>query len=176
MFVSASIPKLPPRLARWGPLFAAAEIAYGVPCELLAAVCDRESLGGDALRPAGPGGVGDGGHGHGIMQIDDRSHGGFCGAKDDTGAPLWADPAMSIMYGARLLARLAKASSADWDIAIAAYNCGLRRAKQVLSALPQGVGEVEKIAALDRMTTGGNYVSDVRRRCQSFSRNDEGNA
>lgn len=49
--------------------FAEAGEETGLPPALLAAIASRESRGGAALRN----GFGDGGHGYGIMQIDDRS-------------------------------------------------------------------------------------------------------
>lgn len=165
----AGNPLLPPRLARWGLYFSAAELATGTPAALLAAVCDRESLGGDALRPPGPAGFGDGGHGCGLMQIDDRFHHSFLVARDDNQVLLWTDPAFSILYGAKLLAKNAKACAADWNAAIAAYNCGLMRTKRVLATLDKLTTEEERIAALDKATTGGDYVTDVRRRCFNFT-------
>src|SRR5215472_16710163 len=66
---------------------------------LIWAVMDRESLCGDALFPKGsPQGVGDGGHGRGLMQIDDRAHISFC---EDIS--LWGDAYQNILYGATLL-------------------------------------------------------------------------
>lgn len=160
-----SVSELPPHLAQWGAHFVAAEVAYGVPSALLAAICDRESRGGDALYPKGPGGKGDHGHAHGLMQIDYRYHRSFLDAVFDDGTPLWKDPAFNVMYGAKLLARNAKALAFDWNGAIASYNCGLMRVQRVLAALLIGSSEEEKIAALDKVTTGGDYISDVRRRC-----------
>jgi soluble lytic murein transglycosylase-like protein len=161
--------RLPPRLAKWAPQFLAAQLCYGVDAALMAAVVDRESLGGDALTPKGnPGGVGDHGNGRGLAQIDARYHHRFIVASFDTGEALWTDPTFNILYGARLLRRCYDATG-SWPVAIAAYNAGLTSASRAAKTCQVENSQEALVEAVDRCTTGGNYVSDVYRRCASFS-------
>jgi hypothetical protein len=69
--------RLPLRLAQWAVEIHFAAALYRLDPLVLAAIVERESRGGEALSPPGPAGVGDGGHGRGLMQIDDRWHGLF---------------------------------------------------------------------------------------------------
>lgn len=161
--------KLPARLARWAPQFAASEICYGVDAFAMAAIIDRESLGGDALKPPGPTGTGDHGNGHGLGQIDGRFHHRFIAAEFDTGTRLWADPTFNVLYGARLLARNLLGCDADYPTAIAAYNCGLTKAKRVVHNIGPGAGIASRVIALDNVTTGKDYVSDILRRRAQFT-------
>lgn len=133
----------------------------------MAAIVDRESLGGEALKPQSPAGFGDGGHGRGLAQVDDRYHESFITARfDDAVTPIWTDPTFNILYGARLLAN-AHRLTGSWLVSVAAYNAGLTRATRA-SRTVSGNDELALLAALDRATTGGNYVSDVLRRRDSF--------
>jgi len=59
---------------------------------LLCAIIERESGSGVYLSPPGPGGTGDNGHGRGLAQIDDRSHGAWLSAND------WTNPEINITY------------------------------------------------------------------------------
>lgn len=157
-----SLADMPLRLAQWAPQLEAVALCYpSVDPFLLAAIIDRESLGGLALAPPGPGGLGDGGHGHGLGQIDDRSHGSFLAAKFEDGDSLWAEPAWNLLYAGRLLSKLLHATAGDVPVSVAAYNCGLHRAQSALAPLPQVGTRAQRIAALDKVTTGGNYVSEV---------------
>lgn len=70
----------------------------GVSPVLIAAIMDVESGFGTLLSPTGPSGKGDGGHGHGLMQIDDRTHGAFLAQRDSNGTPKWADPYENVKY------------------------------------------------------------------------------
>lgn len=149
--------KLPGHLAQYADQFLAGELCYGVPATLLAAVCDRESRGGTLLNPPGPGGTGDSGHGRGLMQIDDRSHGSYLLGKFSDGVPLWKSPSFNVLYAAWLLRTNYNKTNGSWAAAVAAYNAGLPR---VLKVLPNG--------NLDGLTTGGNYVSDVLARQKKF--------
>jgi soluble lytic murein transglycosylase-like protein len=139
----------------------------------MAAIVDRESLGGDALSPRGnPAGVGDKGNGLGLAQIDARYHHRFCVAAFDTGELLWTDPTFNILYGARLLRRNFDATG-SWPIAIASYNAGLARVTRAAKlATPPGSLDAV-IEAIDKVTTGGDYVSDVLRRCAQFSQTQD---
>lgn len=161
---------LPPRLSRWANYFKAAQLCFGVPEDLMAAIVDRESLGGDALKPKGPAGTGDGGAGHGLAQIDYRFHRSFLLARmADAGAtPMWTVPAFNILYGAWLLNQNYQIAK-SWPVAVAAYNAGLTKALRVYRALPDGRTQTDIIKAVDMVTTGGNYVSDVWRRRAEYT-------
>jgi hypothetical protein len=64
---------------------------------LVFALGDRESGWGIYLSPPGPAGTGDQGHGHGLMQIDDRSHAPWLAAND------WTDPYVNVSKGVEIL-------------------------------------------------------------------------
>jgi hypothetical protein len=175
--VNALKAMLPERLSRWLPQLIAAELIFDVPVPLMAAIIDRESLGGDALRPKGPSGYGDRGHGHGLGQIDDRSHGGFLGARFWDGVRLWAEPTFNILYAARLMRSNLTASRGDFHLSIAAYNCGLTKARWELEKQHGAITDEEsRIAVLDSATAGGNYVSDVLSRWKKFTPPEAGYA
>jgi hypothetical protein len=159
---------LPSRLIRWAPQFLAANICYGVDPFLLAAICDRESLGGEALTPKGPKGTGDHGHGRGLMQIDDRTHHGFIHGKFDEGTPLWHDPTFSILYAGRLLYRNILYCGQLEECGVAAYNCGVGRVRIALTNFTQLTTLEQRIRVLNKLTTGGDYVTDVFRRRDQF--------
>lgn len=160
------IARLPARLARWAPQFYAASLCYELDPFLLAAICDRESRGGEALHPPGPTGFGDFGHGRGLMQVDDRSHEHFLKAVFDDGAPLWQDPAFNILYAARLLAKNLALLEGDEPAAVAAYNAGVRHVLQALSKA--GIDPIARMRVLDSATANGNYVSDVLKKRDGF--------
>lgn len=161
---------LPARLARWMPQFISATLCFQIDVPTLAAIIDRESLGGDALKPKGSMGYGDSGHGHGLGQIDDRSHGGFLHARFWDGIPLWADPTFNILFAARLMRSNLNNTQGDMPLSIAAYNCGLKRARWMLDRKKDIVtSEATRIAVLDSATAGGNYVTDVMRRRREYT-------
>jgi hypothetical protein len=161
---------LPPRLEQWLPQFISATLCFQVDIPTMAAIIDRESLGGDALKPKGPGGYGDGGHGHGLGQIDDRSHGGFLHARFWDGARLWQDPTFNILFAARLLRANLSATGGDMPLSIAAYNCGLKRARWELEQHKGDITDEEsRIAVLDSVTANGDYVTDCLRRRREFT-------
>lgn len=162
--------RLPEHFEQWCPYLVAAELCYGVDPYYLAAILEQETDGGIAhgYHPKGAAGWGDQGHGHGLFQIDDRSHGSFLDANFDDGTPIWKDPAFQAMYAARLLRKNLDAAKGDYFVAVAAYNCGLRRAKEAVRALgPNASIEAQK-KALDARTARGNYLSKVIARRNSF--------
>jgi hypothetical protein len=159
--------RLPKHLAQWGrELHAAATVARLCPF-LLAAVCDRESRGGLALKPLGPAGTGDFGHGRGLMQVDDRFHPGFLVASDSAGKHLWKLPAYNILYGALLLRSYLDALQ-DVHLALAAYNAGVGKVRRAADAITVSGDKVKLLeqrrAAADALTSGGDYGRDVLRR------------
>jgi hypothetical protein len=124
---------------------------------------DRETRGGDALG-GDPLGIGYDGHGHGLMQLDDR-------APDDAASDLERalyqlraraiaarDVPANVQAGAVQLARLL-AAAPTLAHAVAAYNGGDR---------------VFALVDPDRGTTGKNYSADVLGRARMFdSRSEE---
>lgn len=122
---------------------------------LLMAIASRESRFGLLLDSDG---TGDGGHGRGIMQIDDRSHAEWIENHD------WQDPAENIEYAADVWLDNYNYFCDHFDLiednlalvwaATAAYNCG---AGNVKKALTNGDD-------VDSRTTGRDYSADVRAR------------
>lgn len=64
---------------------------------LLVALMERESGSGEYLSPRGPEGTGDGGHGRGLFQIDDRTNGNWLLVNN------WHDPYVNAKKGSELL-------------------------------------------------------------------------
>ena len=62
---------------KYAPVMLKISRETGVSPFLLAAIMQRESAFGATLVPKGPGGTGDRGYGHGLMQIDKRFHSDF---------------------------------------------------------------------------------------------------
>ncbi|MGF1499112.1 MAG: SH3 domain-containing protein [Elainellaceae cyanobacterium] len=131
---------------------------------VIGGIGSRESAWGRILSPRGPGGTGDGGHGRGLMQIDDRFHASFI----NTGA--WRDPKASIDYGIdKVLAPnygyLDRNTTLEGvDLlrgALASYNAGLGSVKR---ALAEG-------RDVDYYTTGQDYSWDVLNRAGFFQLN-----
>lgn len=172
----------PPRLARFAEEFLAAGSQTGMDPLVLAAICDRESRGGEALTPPGPGGTGDHGFGHGLMQIDSRSHKAFIRRCLFDGSPAWAVPGENILYGAqvllinvRIFQRQQPSLPAELVLAaaVAAYNCGSARVRQALRELPAGASIEEQLDAVDTYTARGpsrapDYSRDVLARARRF--------
>jgi Transglycosylase SLT domain len=107
------------RLANTGVAFASqiesAARRYGLNPNLLAAVAAQET-GGPGTN-AGHNILGDGGHGHGLFQIDDRWH-----AFASTKAAM--DPAQNADYAAGMLSGLLKRYGGNVHEALSAYNSG----------------------------------------------------
>lgn len=134
------------------PFVREAALDHGVLVLPLGAILWRESDFSLALSPPGPTGTGDGGHGRGLMQIDDRYHKAFCSSED------WKDPAKNLHKGAEILRaahdffRAKDLHGRDlWRCAIAAYNAG---ASRVLAQINAGHNP-------DEATTGRNYSTWV---------------
>jgi hypothetical protein len=128
---------------------------------ILLGIGSRETAWGTirALDFRGPGGRGDHGHGHGLMQIDDRSHALYI----NTGQ--WSEASSNIAYGANVLiqsaAYLRRKGLVDPLLtlgAIAGYNAG---PGTVLMTIKRGNPP-------DRATTGGNYAQDVLKRSRWY--------
>jgi hypothetical protein len=100
---------------RFGPQIVAAARAHGLEPALLAAVAAQET--GGPGSDSGRNVTGDGGHGHGLFQIDDRYH-AFAGT------PAAADPAANANYAAGMLRGLLDRYGGDAHRALSAYNAG----------------------------------------------------
>ncbi len=128
---------------------------------VIAGIGSRESAWGRILSPRGPSGTGDGGHGRGLMQIDDRFHQNFINSG------LWRNPKSNIDYGidevlAKNYAYLdANTSLQGTDLlrgALASYNAGL-------SSITRAIREGRDV---DYYTTGQDYSWDVLNRAGWF--------
>lgn len=135
----------------WIEFFAEAGQRFNWPTALLMAVASRETNMRNIL--------GDGGHGHGIMQIDDRSFPQF------TSSGQWRIPRLNILKGAevlngkrRFLSNNGVGGETLSRASVAAYNGGEGR---VLRAIRRGLG-------VDSVTTGRNYSADVLARAAVF--------
>ncbi len=148
----------------YGKLIQSSAIRYHHRPEVLAGIMMRESEGGwsPLLNPQGPSGLGDGGHGHGLMQIDCRAHPDFCDGD-------WKDPEKNIGYGALVLAQgrmYLRAMLLDHKIpedemerlSICAYNCGQGRVKKLVD---EGIDP-------DTRTAHGNYAKEVLRLAELY--------
>jgi hypothetical protein len=99
----------------FGPEIAAAATRHHLEPRLLAAVAAQETGGPGA--DSGRNVVGDGGHGRGVFQIDDRWH---AFARD----PAAMDPARNADYAAGLLESNLQRYGGDVRAALSAYNAG----------------------------------------------------
>jgi len=99
----------------FGPQIVAAAQRNGLDPTLLAAVAAQET--GGPGSNSGANVVGDGGHGHGVFQIDDRYH-AFAST------PAAMDPAQNANYAAGLLAGLLQKYGGNVHAALSAYNAG----------------------------------------------------
>lgn len=122
------------RALRDWPFIPTIESAHGLPAGLLLAVGSRETN----LTNK----VGDGGHGHGVWQRDDRWH------TIPSGYDEYVD--VQANDAAALLAANYKALG-HWAYAVAAYNAGVTG---VHNALLEG-------KSADSVTAGGDYAADV---------------
>lgn len=99
----------------YAPQIAGAAARYGVDPKLLAAVAAQET--GGPGSNSGANIVGDGGHGHGLFQIDDRWH-------TFATSPAAMNPTQNADYAARMISGLLKRNSGNVRAALSAYNAG----------------------------------------------------
>jgi membrane-bound lytic murein transglycosylase MltF len=139
----------PQRAFEWRALVESCVLGKDYSAELIAAIIDRESHWDPNI-------IGDGGHGHGLGQIDSRSWGPWLDANN------WRDPNVSIP-------KIVEIFDEGYDIlgdvpsAVAAYNCGPSRVRRMMANFIH-----PPIEALDTLTTGRNYVSWVFDRMAEF--------
>jgi len=135
----------------WLKFFEAASVKYSIELAVLLGIASRETNCVPDLAYCRK--FGDGGHGRGIIQIDDRWHKKFL-AKHN-GKP---QPEACIDYGAALLRANLDYFKGDYIKALCAYNAGIGGVNR---ALAEG-------KTPDQATTGGDYGSDVLRRANLF--------
>jgi len=148
------------RLRGYEAIIGDASQEFNLQSSIIAGVGSRESLWGIILNPPGPGGVGDGGHGKGLMQIDDGAH-------EFARTGNWQDPRANVFFGCGILADQREALKREGltgrtllRFTLASYNAGLGA---VLRALDRGIDP-------DDVTTGGDYGRDVLDRAGWFQR------
>ena len=127
----------------WKKLINNAAVRHEIDPALIAAIISRESRGKNI--------IGDYGHGRGLMQIDDRWHREFLDSNYDG-----LEPGANIDYGTKLLRANLDRFDGDVRAAIAAYNAGV-------GAVHRALGQGKDV---DRVTTGGNYSSDILARTE----------
>jgi hypothetical protein len=141
----------------WVRVFKAVEADFSLPRGLLLALGSRETNLNDV--------VGDGGHGRGVLQIDDRWHKAFLAKHRALASGRVPPVKAAARYAAKMLVWNRTNGLASgvpmgkgWRFAVAAYNAGFTG---VLNALRDGEG-------VDGATTGGDYSKDVRSRRRTF--------
>jgi len=139
--------------------------AHSLDPSIVAGIISRETFALDEYcQPPPHGRDGDDGHGHGPMQVDDRSFPDWC-SDWDNGRLSVTD---GILKGCEILrskfdevARLIPGLPSNQNIraAVAAYNCGTVGVRRALS---QGLD-------VDARTTDANYSADVLERAKVFA-------
>jgi len=114
---------------RYGAQITAAARANGLDPQLLAAVAAQES--GGPGRNSGANIVGDGGHGRGLFQLDDRYH-----AIARTSAAM--DPGTNAQYAGKFLSGLIQQFGGNLRAALSAYNAGSPNATGTVTTWPDG--------------------------------------
>lgn len=113
----------------YAPQIAQAAAKYGLDPKLLAAVAAQETGGPGSNH--GRNVIGDGGHGHGIFQIDDRFH-----SFARTAAAM--DPQANADYAAGMISGLLKQYGGDVHKALSAYNAGSPDARGTVTEWQDG--------------------------------------
>lgn len=137
----------------FAPQIEAAARRHGLDPRLLAAVAAQET--GGPGSNSGRNIVGDGGHGRGLFQIDDRWH-----AFARSGAAL--DPARNAEYAAGLLAGLVKRYGSVHQ-ALSAYNVGNPRATGTLTTWGDGrtLGYADSVMRHYAQLGGATHPADL---------------
>ena len=152
-----SIDPLATRLAENGvayaPQIARAARQNGLDPDLLAAVAAQET-GGPGCN-SGHNVVGDGGHGRGIFQIDDRWH-------PFASTPSAMDPARNADYAAGMLSGLLKRYGGNVHAALSAYNSGSPTATGTKTRWADGsdLGYADSVLRHYRQLTGSPGLRD----------------
>lgn len=137
----------------YAPQIAAAAKRHGIDPTLLAAVAAQET--GGPGSDAGHNEIGDGGHGHGIFQIDDRWH-------DFARTPAAMDPESNADYAAGMLSGLLSRYGGDVHAALSAYNSGSPTATGTETTWPDGrrLGYADSVLA-HYAKLGGQSAGDA---------------
>ena len=146
------------RVMRHKEKFIAAGRLFGLPPALLAAIASRESRGGAVLVN----GFGDGGHGFGLMQVDDRNPFPVVRDGGPAGQP-HINQATKILRDKLDAVRRTMGSltpAQQLQAAVSRYNGG------------RGLPPPDS----DRGTTGGDYMNDVWARAQFYARVEDWSA
>lgn len=162
---------LPPRIAQWGPALLQLEQRYGVHRLLNGSILDRETRGGEssALDRPGPSGRGDAGHGHGLWQLDDRTHGAFLKKRLSDGRFAWQDPYEAGCYAMEFVFLPAsRVFKGDVFLALAAYNAGPDAVRAGMAKAPANSPIAVVHRAADTRTARGDYAQDVLYRMGCF--------
>jgi hypothetical protein len=124
--------------------------------EIIAAIMSRESRCGLALDRNG---LGDHGHGHGEMQVDDRNHGAYLAKGTWRDIDSLLDYAIGqVLEGNYQYLSIRVPEDILDAAAIASYNCG---PGNVMKAYRSGQG-------VDARTTEGDYSADVFARAEEI--------
>lgn len=107
--------QLAARGVNYAPQIVSAAESHGLDPGLLAAVAAQET--GGPGQNGGSNVIGDGGHGHGLFQIDDRWH-------DFASSPQAMDPQSNADYAAGMLSGLLNRYGGNVHEALSAYNAG----------------------------------------------------
>ncbi|MDQ6825912.1 MAG: lytic transglycosylase domain-containing protein [Candidatus Eremiobacteraeota bacterium] len=148
------------QLAQMGVAFAGdiaqAAQRHGIEPRLLAAVAAQET-GGPASN-CGRNIVGDGGHGRGVFQIDDRWH-----SFARTSAAM--DPAQNADYAARMISGLLKQFGGNVHKALSAYNAGCGEARGTVTTWADGrrLGYADSVLRHYEQLGGGSILSRASR-------------
>ncbi len=139
-------------------------MVYSLDPLLMLSLCERESNGDpNAQSPDG---------GLGLYQITRRYHPTFCDLVGPDGRPRWRHPMWNTLYAADLLDFNLRAFdgvvSEPLLPAIASFNAGAKRVRETIRNTSQPATTEQLIAALDPLTTGGDYVSDCWKRFKSY--------
>lgn len=189
--------QLPSYARPYAPIMLRVAREEGVDPNLIFALGDRETLWGTSkfLDKPGPEGRGDGGHGYGLMQIDDRdaSNTAFIAS----GA--WRNPYSNVSFGVKKLKRkmafftgrskvngltdgttvtIGSTSASRLGVAPGTYRdprplSGSALWEAAIASYNTGEGNVLKNLAAGKpaqvTTAGGDYVTDVNRRASNVA-------
>lgn len=131
--------------------FIEAGARFGLPPALLAAIASRESRGGAVLKN----GFGDGGHGFGLMQVDDRNGFGIVKEGGPSGLP-------HIIQASGILLRKLKDVRGKFP-----SLSPVRQLQTAVSRYNGGAGKA--FPNSDQGTTGGDYMSDTWERARHYA-------
>lgn len=154
---------LPDPIERWKKRIAAAALGNDVDPVVLAAIMAQESSGD-------PNVIGFDKHGHGLFQVDDRSHPTFATACwGRTKQRLVYRPGMNAEYAAELLAENLAYFKGDLWPAVAAFNAGPDPVRAALAKLGAGAAPVARFSAANSVTHKGEYLTRVNGHFDKFT-------